>query len=616
MINKILKGQRDFVIQNLCVLLMLAISLSVSADVILFSDNFNRSDNTDIDAGAPTGMGGYLMPMIYVESFEGSGTADSIQVIGGKLQMATGNGMSSMYLDHNFVDAEILESGGFTVLLDVVQISGGDDPANRFGGFGIGLTEAEAAAANDSGSGTALRCMANGTGANVVSDFYIDLALDGVLRAWSGNTLLSAVNVNASQGQIRVDFLMPGFAAGQTVVARVYFNGRCQDVVSFTWDHTDQNYVGLSARATNYVRMDNLAVMPYANMFPEEPDITRNGTVDMADLTEVANQWLTGYATPCPLADLDADCAVDLTDAAILGRYWGNWRNYQNPVIDLGKQLADPTVIRHNGRYYLYATGDVTGGGYRYWTSSNLVNWTRGSVIFSRAKSWAPDLWRDPASGKWYLYYTSQSVTNSDWQVVGVAESNSPTSTFTNSLDLFENAIDAHLFRDDDGSLYLYYVQFPGFKISVQRMSDPRTKSGSPTVILQPTSAWEKNNGDVTEGPWMIKRNGIYYLLYSGSHAAYPNYAVGYATADNPMGPFTRAIHNPIVRRSEGVYGPGHGCAVQDAAGNWWHVYHQKRYDTDNDFNRFICLDRLWFDPVGNLYGTATRGIRLTAPAQ
>jgi len=342
--------------------------------------------------------------------------------------------------------------------------------------------------------------------------------------------------------------------------------------------------------------------------------ISGEGSVSITDLTALASPWLTGYTLPCPLADLNADCAVGKTDLATLSRSRGNLRHYQNPLIDLGKQLADPTIIKYNGAYYLYATGDVRGGGYRYWRSTDLVHWTRGSIVFSRAKSWAPDVWHDPVSGKFYLYYTAQSSTNPDWQVVGVAESTSLTGTFTNSRDLFENAIDGHLFRDDDGSLYLYYVQFPGFKITAVPMSDPRTPSGSSAVVIQPQAAWEKNNGDVTEGPWMIKRSGIYYLMYSGSHAAYPNYAVGYATADNPMGPFTRAIHNPIVRRSKGVYGPGHGCAVQDDAGNWWHVYHQKRYDTDNDFNRYICLDRLWFDSVGNLYGTATRGEPLTAP--
>jgi beta-xylosidase len=287
-------------------------------------------------------------------------------------------------------------------------------------------------------------------------------------------------------------------------------------------------------------------------------------------------------------------------------------RTYQNPI--LNRRLADPTVIRHEGRFYLYATGDVRGGGYRVWTSADLVNWTRGEVVFRRNRSWAPDVWCDPVSGRFYLYYTAQSSVNPDWQVVGTADSDSPAGPFEHPQDLFENAIDAHLFRDDDGRLYLYFVQLPGFQITVQPMSGPRTPSGPSKVILQPQADWEKHNGAVTEGPWMLKRNGVYYLLYSGSHAAYADYAVGYATADNPMGPFRRAAHNPIVRRAEGVYGPGHGCVIQDDAGNWWHIYHQKRTPAKNDFDRFLCLDRLWFEADGNLYGTATRGVRLEVP--
>jgi beta-xylosidase len=287
-------------------------------------------------------------------------------------------------------------------------------------------------------------------------------------------------------------------------------------------------------------------------------------------------------------------------------------RTYQNPILD--RRMADPTVLRHKGVFYLYATGDVPGGGYRFWTSADFVNWMRGEVVFRRLRSWAPDVWCDPVSGIFYLYYTAQSSVNPDWQAVGVAESDSPAGPFVHPQDLFENAIDAHLFQDEDGRLYLYFVQLPGFRITVQPMSDPRTPSGPSKVILEPQEDWENRNGAVTEGPWMLKRQGIYYLLYSGSHAAYPDYAVGYATAGNPMGPFKRAVHNPIIRRSETVFGPGHGCVIQDDAGNWWHLYHQKQYNTQNDFNRFLCLDRLWFDVNGNLFGTATRGIRLPAP--
>jgi len=280
---------------------------------------------------------------------------------------------------------------------------------------------------------------------------------------------------------------------------------------------------------------------------------------------------------------------------------------YANPVI--AETLADPAVIRHDGLYYLYGTGQAGGdGGYRVYTSRDLVHWARGPVVF-RAREprvWAPDVWRDPTTGRFYLYWTVHSK-------VGVAEADGPRGPFANPRQLVKGAIDAHLFRDDDGRLYLYYVKFPGFRITVQRMADPVTPAGEPKVILKPTSEWETRNGRVTEGPWMMRHAGRYYLLYSGSGANTPDYAVGYATARNPMGPFTRAPHNPIVHRSENVFGPGHGCAVRDGAGAWWHVYHQKRTNKV-EWGRDICLDPLRFDAQGRLFGEATRGVRRMAP--
>ena len=118
---------------------------------------------------------------------------------------------------------------------------------------------------------------------------------------------------------------------------------------------------------------------------------------------------------------------------------------YRNPVID--NNLADPAVIRHDGTYYLYATGEVDGdNGYRVYTSSDLVNWKRGPVVFQPGERhiWAPDVWRDPDSGRFYLYYTAN-------RTVGVADAEGPLGPFTVRRKLFDSAIDAHLFRDDDG---------------------------------------------------------------------------------------------------------------------------------------------------------------------
>lgn len=278
---------------------------------------------------------------------------------------------------------------------------------------------------------------------------------------------------------------------------------------------------------------------------------------------------------------------------------------YTNPVIDeIGP--ADPAVIYFGGTYFLYCTGDNTS--YHVYTSNDLVRWTKGAKVFEPGERnvWAPDVFGDPVDGKFYLYYTVNKR-------IGVAVADRPDGKFVDRETLFRGAIDAHMFGDDDGKYYLYYVQLPGFRIHVQRMKTPLEKEGEPVKLIRPTEPWEMKRGAVTEGPWMLKRGGTYYLLYSGTGASSLDYAIGYATAKSPTGPFTKYSGNPIVKRGNGALGPGHGCVVEDSANKLWSVYHQQK-DGSKPWNRFICLDPLWFDEKGILHGNATRGTPQPAP--
>jgi len=280
---------------------------------------------------------------------------------------------------------------------------------------------------------------------------------------------------------------------------------------------------------------------------------------------------------------------------------------YTNPVIEeIGP--ADPTVIFFDGKYYLYPTGDSQN--YYVYTSTDLVNWKKGNIVFHHKDGglWAPDIYVCKEDGKFYLYYTSKMR-------VGVAVADSPLGPFQDKGILVNDAIDGHLFRDDDGKLYLYYVKQPGFRITVQKMKSPLKKSSTkPKLIIRPTEPWEKIQGDVTEGPWMLKHKNKYYLLYSGTGASTLNYAIGYATAKKPTGPFKKYSGNPIVKRGNGVLGPGHGCVVKDSSNNLWSVYHQQK-DGSRDWNRFVCIDPLWFDNKGILHGKVTRGTPQPAPS-
>jgi hypothetical protein len=240
---------------------LLLIGTHARAD-IFFADSFNRSNSTDIDASTD-GMTGSLSPLTWVEAFEGSGQGSSIQIASNQLNVAVGAGMSSLFLDHNFIDEGILTSDGFSISMDVVSITTADDSANRFGGFGVGNSRAEALAAADSFDSAApfrpSTARANqGIG---VSDFYVDLALDNCLRLWSNGALLNTINVGAASGTLRVDFYVTGFNAAAPVTAVVYFNGMQKDIRSFAWDYSNTNYIGISGRTVGAgVFLDNFSI--------------------------------------------------------------------------------------------------------------------------------------------------------------------------------------------------------------------------------------------------------------------------------------------------------------------------------------------------------------------
>lgn len=225
---------------------------------VFFSDNFNRPDSMTISASS-VGMSGTLAPLQYIESFEGSGAAASIQILNNQLQMAVGQGMSNAFLDYNFTASAVGEGGGFSISLDIVEInSAATDSANRFMGFGLGMTREEALGAGDINDSPAT--YRGGGGAVGVCDFFVDVAIDGTLRIWSRGTLLRTVSAGSSAGTLQVVFTASGFDAGDSVGVTVFFNGTVCDQRTFSWSHSNANYIGLSGRASERIRVDNFII--------------------------------------------------------------------------------------------------------------------------------------------------------------------------------------------------------------------------------------------------------------------------------------------------------------------------------------------------------------------
>jgi xylan 1,4-beta-xylosidase len=282
--------------------------------------------------------------------------------------------------------------------------------------------------------------------------------------------------------------------------------------------------------------------------------------------------------------------------------------NRLNPARYVGTLgIGDPSVIFHEGKYYLYPTGDNYS--YHVYMSNDLVHWSKGPKVFKSDETgvWAPDVYFNRDDGMFYLYYTVSGR-------IGVASADRPDGVFSDIGTLIGNGIDAHMFRDEDGSYFLYYARYPEFGIFVQAMASPVSKKGDPVQVISPSEAWEVTEVPITEAPWMIKYRDVYYLLYSGGSADTEHYAIGYATAKSPSGPFTKYPGNPIIRSEGPVLGPGHASVVADRERKLWMVYHQQK-DKTRGWNRIICIDPLWFDENGVLHGRPSRTEPRPAPA-
>ena len=245
--------------------------------------------------------------------------------------------------------------------------------------------------------------------------------------------------------------------------------------------------------------------------------------------------------------------------------------------------IADPYVMLYEGKYYAYGTGGtVEGEGFACFSSDDLKNWTREGQALSAADSygtwgfWAPEVCYIESKKKFYLFYSTE-------EHICVATADTPQGPFRQEVKQpiwDEKSIDTSLFIDDDGTPYLYFVRFTdGNVIWVAEMNDDLTgiKQETLTECIKVGEPWELSQdkpAKVAEGPSVLKKEGIYYLIYSANHFESKNYGVGYATSDSPMGPWKKYEENPILQRADGLMGTGHGAPFRCKDGSWKYIFH------------------------------------------
>ena len=95
------------------------------------------------------------------------------------------------------------------------------------------------------------------------------------------------------------------------------------------------------------------------------------------------------------------------------------------------------------------------------------------------------------------------------------------------------------------------------------------------------------------EGPDILKHDGKYYLFLSANNFATRNYSIGYATADSPMGPFTKAEDNPVLATPQKlISGTGNNSFFYSVDGKeLFTAYHAHRFPDKPSGNRVLYID-------------------------
>ena len=271
---------------------------------------------------------------------------------------------------------------------------------------------------------------------------------------------------------------------------------------------------------------------------------------------------------------------------------------YTNPVITFSS-VADPTVIRTDEGFYLYATQTNS-----YWIpiyfSKDLVNWEFKRSAFRKATRptedvlpgggafWAPEI--RYINGKYVLYFSWAKWGDGSISYTAVATSDSPVGDFLNAKPLLitddfgSNCID-QFYYEEDGKKYMFVGSFNGIyvtELTDDGLSVKRGADGKPVLKKQVCGrAFEGTN---------IYKKGKYYYLFASINNCCPNngmdskYKVVVGRSENLLGPYVDRKGKDMLDNSwelvlegdgETFFGPGHNSIIiPDDAGTDWMIYH------------------------------------------
>lgn len=331
---------------------------------------------------------------------------------------------------------------------------------------------------------------------------------------------------------------------------------------------------------------------------------------------------------------------------------------YMNDLSDV--PLPDPFVFVENDTYYIVGTSDRDVNVVDCYVTTDFVNYELKKGIFNPTlydgwESKAPEIYAPEIylfDGLYYMYYSANDEGNVRRCSVVVADNplgpyepivNDEVDGLNNPLfknDEYPNrALDATVFTDDDGKMYMYFTvttdtqHIVGVELISPYEADWSTYKdlifpGRVDSVSEETPLeWEMyrdNKIQIAEAPFMIKSNGKYYLTYSANGCWNKYYNVCYAVSESPLGNFVKPYEEgkmwqnlllgcPSSNDEESlVYnqwagfasGTGHHCFfyVGDELMIGYHGHQNRDWNSKYYTERYFAFDYVYFDETGVPY--------------
>ena len=290
----------------------------------------------------------------------------------------------------------------------------------------------------------------------------------------------------------------------------------------------------------------------------------------------------------------------------------------QNPIVQTCF-TTDPAPMVHDGTLYVYTGHDEDKADFfwmqewRVYSTKDMVNWTdHGSPLAIESFDWADDrAWAAQCierNGKFYWYVCLHSKL-SNTMAIGVAVGDSPVGPFKDAIgkplhDGSWDYIDPTVFIDDDGRAYLYwgnpniyYAELNEDMISLKggvgKLEQTVESFGAPNPEKRVKGVKYKDT--YTEGPWLHKREGKYYLLYAAGGV--PEH-IAYSMSDGPLGPW-KYMGEIMPLQDTGSF--TNHCGVIDYKGNSYFFYHNDALPEGHSYCRSVCVEQFTYNPDGTI---------------